>query len=231
MSASIAEPLDQAAGTRPIFTGGARWVAAVVLVTGGLLQAIEFLLDSSSDDNVARVAFWAEHPAQIGLSMACGVLAIPFLLGAVAVLVALTRADTPRLAWASAVFMTFAMVGLAAVHGYELSAYGLALAGNHDAATAVLAADDLGLPGAVMLIMFLGGATLGTLSLVAAVWRSPRIPRIAALFMLAFAVLDFAFGQGVLSHLVNLVGFAIVAFAVITGYTRSSHQAAQPAMQ
>jgi len=38
--------------------------------------------------------------------------------------------------------------------------------------------------------------------------------------MLAFAVLDFALGQGVISHLVNLVGFAIVASAVVTGYAR-----------
>jgi hypothetical protein len=41
-----------------------------------------------------------------------------------------------------------------------------------------------------------------------------------AVFMLAFAVLDFALGQGVVSHLVNLVGFAILAIAVVARYSR-----------
>ena len=53
-----------------------------------------------------------------------------------------------------------------------------------------------------------------------AAWRSPYVPCIRVVFLLAFAVLDFALGQGVASHLVNLVGFAIVAGAVVTGYTR-----------
>ncbi len=48
--------------------------------------------------------------------------------------------------------------------------------------------------------MFLGGAVLGTVTLAAAAWRSPLVPRIVPVFMLAFAVLDFAAGLGVVSH-------------------------------
>ena len=44
--------------------------------------------------------------------------------------------------------------------------------------------------------MFLGGAVLGTLTLAAAVWRSPLVPRVVAAFILAFAALDFAAGWG-----------------------------------
>jgi hypothetical protein len=231
MPASVVEPARHAAAARQIFTGRSRWAAAVVLVTGALLQVIEFLLVTSTDDNAERIAFWAEHPARVGLSMASGVLAVPFLLGAVVVLVVLTRPFSPRLALAAGAFMTFAMAGLAAAHGYELSAYSLALAGNRDAAIAALSGDNLGLPGIVMLVMFLGGAALGTLSLAAAVWRSPLIPRIVAVFILAFAVLDFALGQPVVSHLVNLAGFAIAAAAIVAGYSRQPRQAAQPAMQ
>jgi hypothetical protein len=77
-----------------------------------------------------------------------------------------------------------------------------------------------------MLIMFLGGAVLGTLTLAAAMWRSPLVPRISVAFLLAFAVLDFALSQVVVSHLVNLAGFAIVAVAVVAGYSRPSRQAA-----
>jgi len=40
-------------------------------------------------------------------------------------------------------------------------------------------------------------------------------------------VLDFAVGQGVVAHLVNLAGFAIVAAAVIVGYSRQPREGAQ----
>jgi membrane associated rhomboid family serine protease len=53
-------------------------------------------------------------------------------------------------------------------------------------------------------------------------WRSPFVPRLAVLFTLAFAILDFAAGQGLISHLVNLVGLVILAVAVWRGYSRAS---------
>jgi hypothetical protein len=197
-----------------------RWLAAAVLVIGPLFQAIEFLLVGEAGDTAARLAFWIAHPLRTELSMTSGLLAVPFLLGAVAVLVALTRKSSPRLAWVAGAFMTFAMLGLAAIHGYEFSAYNLAQSGDLAAATAVLDASQPSLTGMALLLMFLGGAVVGTLTLSAAIWRSPLVPRIAAVFTLAFAVLDFAVGTGVVSHLVNLAGFAIVAGAVIAGYTR-----------
>jgi hypothetical protein len=150
---------------------------------------------------------------------------VTFLIGGFSVLVALTRARSSRLAWAAAACLACAMVGLAAVHGYELAGYSLTRAGNLAAAQAVLTGDHLGLPGAVFLVLFLGGATLGTLALAAAVWRSPLVPRIVTPCLLAFAVLDFALGQGVVSHLVNLIGFSIVAVAVVTGYSRRAEPA------
>lgn len=214
-----------------VFSGSTRWAVAILLVMGPLLQAIEFLLESGEEENAARVAFWSEFPGRTGLSMASGLLAVPFLLGGVAVIVALTRTHSRRLAWLGGIFMAFGMVGLAAAHGYELAAFGLTQAGNLDGAASILNAESLGLPGAVLLLMFLGGAVLGTLTLAVAIWRSPYVPRIVVLFMLAFAVLDFAVGQGVISHLVNLLGFTILAVAVLTGYSRSSHRTATPAMQ
>ncbi len=210
-----------------MFNGGLRWAAAVVLVAGGLLQAVEFALENAPDDNAARVALWSEHLTRQGVSAAAGLLAVPFLLGGVAVLVALTRGASPRLAWAAGTLMTFALVGLAAVHGYELAAYGLARSGDLAGATAVLNGDDLGLPGPVLFLMFLGGAVLGTLTLAAAVWRSPLVPRVVAAFILAFAVLDFAAGWGFVSHLVNLAGLTIVAVAVVTGIRAGSRPASR----
>jgi hypothetical protein len=231
MSNIHADPKNFDPATSPAFTGPARWVAAFVLITGPLLQVIEFLAENETADPAARVALWAAHPAQIGVSMASGLLAMPFLLGAIAVLVTLTKARSQRLAWIGATFMTFGMVGLAAAHGYELAAYGLTLSGNLDAAIATLNGDMLGLPGAVLFAMFLGGALLGTLALATAAWRSPLVPRIVVIFMLAFAVLDFAVGQGVVSHLVNLVGFVILAVAVVSKYSRQPGTVTAAAVQ
>jgi hypothetical protein len=225
MSSLVVEPRISAAAARPIITDRFRWLVAAVLVIGPLLQAVEFLLESPPDDNATRVASWAADPDRIGLAMASGLLAVPFLLGGIAVLVALTRGRSPRLAWAAGTLMTFAMVGLAAVHGLEMAAYGLTLAGDLTTAKAILEGNQLGLPGAVLMVMFLGGAALGTLTLAAALWRSPLVPRIAVVFTLAFAVLDFALGQGVVAHLVNLVGFAIIAAAVLAGYSRQPREA------
>jgi hypothetical protein len=214
-----------------IFTGATRWVVAILVIIGPLLQAIEFLLESGEEETTARVAFWSEFPSRTGLSMASGLLAVPFLLGGIAVIVALTRTHSRRLAWLGGAFMTFGMVGLGAAHGYELAAFGLAQAGNLAGAASVLNAESIGLPGIVLLLMFLGGAILGTFTMAVAIWRSPYVPRVVVLFMLAFAILDFAGGQGVISHLVNLVGFVILAVAILTGYSRASRPTTTAAMQ
>lgn len=226
MSSIVAEPQLRTASAQPIFTNRFRWLAAAVLVIGPLLQAIEFLLENAPDDTTARLASWAADPARIGLSQAAGLLAVPFLLGGVAVLVALTREYSPRLAWIAGALMACAMAGLAAVHGLEIAAYGLARSGDLAAAKAVLDSGALGVPFVVLAVMFFGGAVFGTLTLAVATWRSPLIPRIIPLFILAFAVLDFAAGQGIVSHLVNLVGFSLIAAAVVSGYSRPAHSAA-----
>jgi len=222
VSSSVFEPERSAARVRHPFTGPARWVAAGLLVAGPLLQVIEFLLESPLDDTAARVAYWAAHPTRIGLSMAVGLLAVPFLIGEFAVLVALSRERARRLAWAAAALLTLAMAGLAAVHGAEMIAYGLARSGNQAAAVAALEGSDVGLPGAVLFVMFLGGAALGILALAAALWRSPLVPRIAPVLIVGFAVLDFALRQPVLGHLVALAGSVVVAGAVVTRYARHS---------
>jgi len=220
MSASAGDAESRTPQVPIVFTGAARWVAAALLVIGPLLQVVEFLSENPSGDNAARVAYWAANPARIELAASSGLLAVPFLIGSFAVVVALTRATSPRLAWSAAALLTLAMVGLAAVHGLELAAYGLTRSGNLTAAKSVLDGDHLGVPGVVLVVMFLGGAALGTLTLAAAIWRSPLVPRIATVFVLGFAVLDFALGQGVISHLVNLAGLSLVAIAVVVGYSR-----------
>jgi hypothetical protein len=178
------------------------------------------------DDLAARAASWTENQAIVGVAIAVGFLAIPFLIGGFAATAVLSVRDSRRLAWAAATLLTFAMAGLAAIHGVEMAAYWLVLAGDEAAAVTVLRGADIGLPGIVLLVTFLGCAMLGLLILAAAVWRSRFIPRIVAVLLLAFFVLDFALAQPVVSHLVSLAAFAVVAWAVVTGYERRGAPAA-----
>jgi hypothetical protein len=209
------------------FSGRVRWAAAALLVTGAVLQVAEFLLENPVNDTAARVAYWEQHLTRIGLSEAVGLLAVPFLIGAFAVMVALARVRSPRLAWTAACFLTCAMVGLAAVHGFEMMAYTLVRAGNPSAAITGLEATNIGPPGVVLFALFLGGAALGTLTISIALWRSPLVPRLAPVLIVAFAVLDFAVGQPVISHLVALAGGVVLAWAVLTGYSRKTKTAGQ----
>jgi hypothetical protein len=96
-----------------------------LLVVGAVFQVVEFVLEIPLTENTAGVAFWEQHLTRAGLSQAVGLLAVPFLLGGVAVMVAVARAWSARLAWTAGCLLVCAMVGLAAIHGVELTAYGL----------------------------------------------------------------------------------------------------------
>jgi hypothetical protein len=220
-SAALMEREDAVAQSRGLFDGRARWIAALLLLIGPLLQVVEFVLEEPANDNAARVAYWIANTGRVQVAMASGLLAVPFLIGAITVIVLLTRGRSPRLALVAAAFMACGMAGLAAIHGVELGAYSLAVSGNRQAAVSVLNGNNLGLEGGVLLALFLGGAVLGTLTLAIAVWRSPLVPRVVTVFIVAFAVLDFAVGQGVISHIANLIGFSIAAVAVLTAYSRA----------
>jgi hypothetical protein len=204
------------------FTPAGRWAAAAVLVTGATLQVVEFALEDPPDDNKARVAEWVAHPDRIAASMTAGLVAVPFLLLGFAVLVVITREHSRRLAIAAGVLLVLAMCGLAAIHGAEMTAFSQATGGHPVSAVSVLDSDNVVAPMVALLLMFLGGALLGTLALAAAIWRSPRLPRIAAVGVIAFAVLDFALGAPLVSHVVALANALVLAWAVVTAYSRTA---------
>jgi hypothetical protein len=220
-SGTAPTPTSTGSAAYPLPGGGARWLVASFYLLGTALQALEFVLENPVEDTSERVASWAEHSTRIGLSMTFGLLAVPFLIGGLAVLVTLSRRTSQRLAWVAAGLLTCAMVGLAAIHGLELAAYGLTRAGDRAAAVAVLDAEDLALPGAVLITMFLLGALFGTITLAVVTWRSPLVPRAVPVFILAFAVLDLVLGFGLVAHLVAVAGGLTLAWAVIVGYDRS----------
>jgi hypothetical protein len=205
-------------------------VAAALLVAGPILQVVEFVLVPGFDEPAERVAYWGQNAEIVGLSLAAGLLAIPFLLAMFAIMVSLSIERSRVLSWTAAALLTSAMVGLAAVHGVEIAGYGLVNNDNPDAATSVLSGSEVGLPGLVILGMFLPTAALGVPLLCAALWRSRAVPLLAPILLLAFAILDFAAGQPVVAHLVGLAGAAVVAFAVVTGYRRGEAPTDAPAV-
>lgn len=209
----------------PVFTGRVRWAAALLAVTGAALQVVEFLLEPGSNAASAdRVSWWLAHPDQIGLSKAAGMLAIPFLLGQLVVMVSMARQHSRRIAAAAAVFVTAAMTGLAAIQGVEMAALWTAQAGHRDAAVGILDVSDVGAPGAVLFVLFLGGAFLGTVALNIALWRSPYVPRLVVVFGVGFVILDLVAGQGLAGHLSALAGGIVLAWAVVTGYARNARK-------
>ena len=206
------------------FTGRARWTAAAILIIGPLLQAVEFLIgtEPAGADPAARVNYWSQNEAAVGLSITAGLLATPFLIAGFGALAVLAASDSRRLSWAAAALLTVAMTSLAAVHGVLIAAYWLVLADEGPSAITLMASAsaDVGLPGIVLFATFLGCATVGLLTMVACLWRSRFVPRVVPFLFLAFFVLDFALAQGVIGHLVGLAAFAVVAWAVLTDYER-----------
>lgn len=213
---------DSSITETPVFRGRARFVAAALVTVGAALQVAEFVLEpAGQDSNKARIAWWVAHPGRIELSQAVGLLALPFLIGGFAVMVALTRRHSPRLSAVAAFALCMAMTGLAAIHGFELAARGALEAGHPDVAVSILGATGLGIPVVVLFVMFLGGALVGTLSIYTAMWRTPHVPRLAVVLGAAFVVLDLGVGLGVAGHLAALGSGVVLAWAIVTGYVRS----------
>ena len=209
----------------PVFTGRVRWVAAALVVTGAALQVAEFLFEPGGNAAAAdRINWWLAHPDRIALSKAAGMLAVPFLLGQLFVMVTIARRHSRRVATAAAVFVTAAMTGLAAIQGVEMAAWWAARAGNRDAAVAILDVSNPGLPGAVLFVQFLGGALFGTVLLNIALWRSPSVPRLVVVFGVGFVIMDLVLGWGIAGHVSALAGGVVLAWAIITGYGRTPHQ-------
>lgn len=225
MSSIVVEP--QVTSRVPVFRGPARWVVAALLVGGAAFQLLATLLEPEQPDAAARVAYWSAHQTRIGIGMALGLLSVPLVIGGIAALVALTKDRSRRLAWSGGATIITSLVGLAAVLGLELMAYWITLGGDPDAAAAGLDNDEIGLPGVLLMVLFLGGALVGMVLMATAMWRSPNLPRLAAVLIAGFVVTDIVVDQAVVGHVLNLAWSGVVAWSVLTGYVRRPKPAAQ----
>ncbi|WP_214107523.1 DUF6796 family protein [Acrocarpospora catenulata] len=204
-----------------------RWAVAVLPPAGAVCQFAEFLIEPSSDSPAARVAYWTANPSRIGVSMAIGMLAIPLLIGGFVALARLTAERSRILAWTAFGLLAASMAGLGMVHGVELAGYALAIGGDPAAGLKVLQLEEIGIPGVVGMAMFLGGALLGVLVLAAAMWRSPYLPRVVPVLVVAFVVTDMVIDQPIAGHAIGVLWAAVLAVAVLRGYVRAPRQAAQ----
>jgi len=220
----VDSPLTQSSDSYPI-SDRARWFAAALFVLGGALQLTEFLLEPAFGSSAQRVQWWLTHSSQLQLSQTAGLLAIPCLVGSFWFGYRLVRRQSPRLAAVAVSMLLCAMVGLAGVHGVEMSAHWAAQQGHAEAAVGILDVDNPGIPGMALFVMFLPTAILGNIVMAVAMWRSHYVPRLVVLFVIAFTLLDFAAGQGVASHASDLVTGALLAWAVLARYVRSPRRA------
>lgn len=204
-----------------------RWALSVLPLTGAALQLAEFLLEPPADGPSERVANWVAHPDRTGISMAVGMIAIPLLIGGFVALARLTAERSRILAWTAFALLAASMSGLGTVHGLEGVAYAFVLNGDPEAALQVLRLEDLGLFGIVVMVMFLGGALLGMLTLAVALWRSPLVPWVVPVLLVAFGLADLVFGMPVIGHSIGVLWALALAVAVLRGYGRMSRQAAQ----
>jgi amino acid transporter len=205
--ASILEVPEPAASPAASFTRLGRLAAAATLVIGATCQVIVFAVEPQHTHTVDRLEWIAAHPDRANVAKLFDVLAMPFLLGGVLVYVLLSRRRSPRLAYAGGILLGCGMVGLSTVQGFETLAFSLAQDGRFDLAALADRVDNTAsAPAIAMLLLFLPGAFLGTLTVSAALWRSRAVPRGAVLLLPVFIVVDAFLQQGLPGHVIGLVG-------------------------
>lgn len=202
-----------APATRPAglgWTARGRYAAAAVLTTLGVLWLAASLVGYGKHD-LERLQWTAQHPLPAGLGLTADMLAVPFVVGAAAVWLLLSRTASPRLAWAGAVLLTCAAAGQGVVVGMELAGYVVARSGSVDLGTWVALTDSpSGLPVTVLVVLFLGGAFGGILVAMTALWRSRSVPRGAILLIVLSQVAD-GVSAYVPATAIGLVGLAWMA--------------------
>jgi hypothetical protein len=165
----------------------------------------------------------ADHYTRAQASKVFDSVAIPFLIGAAIVYLLLARHGAPRLAWTGGILLVMGMVGLAMVNGAEIVTLGLVDDARFDPATLGDAVDDMSTPSLIaMFLMFLPGVLFGLIITSIALWRSRAVPAGVPLVFLLFILIDIVLQQGLLAHMIALVGASWVAYTVLSSPRESS---------
>jgi hypothetical protein len=203
-----------------------RRATAVLLVAAAVLELAETLVSPLQGGSTAsEMTLVAAHQGRFTVSVLCGMAAVlmygPGFLG----LADSCVGRTPRLArfagWTAAVSMT-AFFGVRAIQAVQLATVRQGL--DHRTAAKVIDAVGANPLGITVLVLFLGGALVGTVSLAVATWRA-GLPKVAAVMLGVFQLVDLALPGHlgtVLSHTLLLVAlgwFATYLWADSSGET------------
>ncbi|WP_431904237.1 hypothetical protein [Nonomuraea sp. bgisy101] len=173
------------------WTGAGRAGAAAVLLGTGLCWAAAAIIGPAWSQ--PESPHWAAaHPTRAGLALTFDILSIPLLIGTMLVWLLLARPGAPRLAWSGAALLTGAAAGQGIVEGVELAGYLIAQSDRIDplAYSDVLGSGS-GLPMVVFEVLFMGGASLGLLLMMIALWRSRAVPRVACALLVVLQAAEF----------------------------------------
>jgi hypothetical protein len=205
-----------------------RRATAVLLVAASALELLETVVSplrgGSTSSDLAHVA---AHQGRFTVSVLCGMTAVllygPGFLG----LADFCFTRTPRLArfagWTAAVSMT-AFFGVRGIQAVQLATVREGL--DHHTAGKVIDAASSNPLGILVLLLFLGGAVVGTVSLAVATWRA-GLPKVAAVLLGVFQFVDLALPGHlgtVLSHTVLLVALAWFATHLWTAGETAEHR-------
>jgi hypothetical protein len=197
----------------------ARFAAVATLMLGFGVHLVSVWLNptphGSDDDILLSLTQWiADNPGAASLGKVLDTLFVIFMVGAVIVMTLLGRRRSPKLAMVGGVMFGAGLVALAVHEGYE-SFYVMmlvnGLATPREAADLILETSPADL---VAQAIFLIGMTLGLILTVVSLWRSRAVPRLAAVLLLAFLVVDLA-GLRVVSHLLGLTSMALMSGAIL----------------
>jgi hypothetical protein len=189
-----------------------RRATAVLLVAASGLELAETVIsplkDGSTSSELIRLA---AHQGRFTVSVLCGMAAVLLFGPAFLGLADSCASRTPRLArfagWTAAVSMT-AFFGVRGIQTVELATAHEGL--DHQTAGEVIDAVGANPLGIVVLLLFLGGALVGTVSLAVAAWRAD-FPRVPAVLLALFQLVDLAapgHAGTVLAHTLLLVALA-----------------------
>jgi hypothetical protein len=201
-----------------------RRVTAALLVTASLLELTETVISPLGEGSTSSALVGiADHQTQFTITVLCGMTAVllfgPGFLG----LANVCAPSVPRLArfagWVSAAAMT-GFFGVRGIQAVQLAMVRDGLANP----TAGQIVDDAGTNplGVLVLVLFLGGALVGTIALAVATWRA-GLPRVPAFLLGIFQLVDLGapgHGGSILAHallLVAMIWFATNLFAPSTG--------------
>lgn len=198
---------------------GPRLATSLLVVAGSgvLAETLTSPLDGSSTlkDLGAIAAHQTRFEVSVLLGLAATVLFIPAFLGLAEVFAGSSRRVATTAGW----LLAASMAGFVAIRlgqavelaGVQAGADRGELAGTVDGA----ASTTIGAP---ILVMFLGGATVGLVLLAVAAWRA-GMPRPACVLLAVFQPVDLAlpdhpFPLGCVSHALLLTAFCWLAYAV-----------------